>query len=238
MTTKAAIQRRLLSGLYPRRVRAVFFVDPDHNPLVLQDCPDCGGRGQRCLETFDSATLTECSLCQGVGTTWSIERYFVGDAFDARGATSTKDWLDCPWCDRRFSLRDRAVWSGLRHLTCGGIVTPDNACQPNSRPNWSLRATDACRDGGSLSATLARASQCVSLWLHVSDWDRPLEKQYGPLYVSEGADPSIKQARVPPLSEAAWRAALVEAIAYSSGSTDESTAKELLHLMLQRQRVL
>jgi hypothetical protein len=210
-------------------------VDPDHNPLVLQDCPDCAGRGQRCLETSNSATLVECLLCQGVGTTWSIERYFVGDAFDARAATPSNDWLDCPWCHRHFSLRDGAVWSGLRHLKCGGVVTQQDVSQPIPWPNWRLSAADVWRDGGSLSATLVRASQCVSLWLEVSDWDRPLEKTHGPLYVSEGSDPSIKQARVPPLGEAAWRAALSEAIACSSGSTDASPANELLHLLVQRQ---
>jgi hypothetical protein len=85
-----------------------------------------------------------------------------------------------------------------------------------------------------LSATLARASQCVSLWLEVSDWDRPVEKRYGPLFASEGADPSIKQARVPPLGEAAWRAALSEAVA-SSSLSDESPANDLLQVMVQRQ---
>ena len=176
----------------------------------------------------------ECLLCVGTGTTASVERYFGSDAFDARAATSSNGWIDCPWCHRRFSLRDGAVWSGLRHLKCGGVVTSHDVAEPSSARKWLLRAAEAWRDGGSLSATLARGSQGVSLWLEVSDWDRPVEQRYGPLFASEGADPCIKQARVPPLGEAAWRAALSEAIA-SSSLSDESPANDLLQVMEQRQ---
>ena len=29
------------------------------------------------------------------------------------------DFICCPFCSRRFSIRDQARWGGSRHLTCG-----------------------------------------------------------------------------------------------------------------------
>lgn len=234
-TAKEATTRRLLDALYPRRRGVVFMVDPDHNPLVLQDCPGCAGRGQRCLETSNSATLAECSQCQGAGTTWSVERYFLSDTFNPRAATPSDHWVDCPWCGRRFSLRDDAAWSGLRHLKCGGIVMPQDISQPTTRRDWQLCAAGIWRDGGSSSATLERASQRVSLWLQIDRSDGIVSRKYGPLFVSNGPDPSIKQARVPPRGEAAWRAALSQAIACSTEPPENTRAIELVTLLAQRE---
>ena len=55
---KAEIRRRLTLARYPRRSKARFTDENDHNPLVLQDCPQChgsGARGERWAEeTFKS----------------------------------------------------------------------------------------------------------------------------------------------------------------------------------------
>ena len=45
------IKRRILLAKYPRRANARFADAPDPNPLVLEDCPRCGGRGYICDES-------------------------------------------------------------------------------------------------------------------------------------------------------------------------------------------
>lgn len=33
--------------------------------------------------------------------------------------TCAPNWLQCPFCGKRFSMRDEDRWAGGRHLTCG-----------------------------------------------------------------------------------------------------------------------
>ena len=76
MKTKEAIRRRLLVSKYPRRGDAIFDDGNDHNPLVLDDCPSCGGSGKRCTQESGMYVLDECGACEGQGTTFNVVRYF------------------------------------------------------------------------------------------------------------------------------------------------------------------
>jgi hypothetical protein len=62
---------------------------------------------------------------------------------------------------------------------------------------WTLVDCDIYRDGGSYGATLANGEQLISLWLEVGPWNRPSERRYVGLFVSDGRRPDAKEQRVP-----------------------------------------
>jgi len=119
---KEEIRQRLIAARHPRRATAVLSSDPDHNPIILEDCSACRGTGHRCDETSTAYVLDVCAACAGQGVTGRLVRYFQNDSPEVRNADVANGWLTCPWCDRRFALHDSAVWSGLRHITCGGRI--------------------------------------------------------------------------------------------------------------------
>jgi hypothetical protein len=212
---KKDIRRRLLEQQYPRRQRAVFWSDPDHNPLILEDCLRCGGTGRCCSEATGVAIIDTCPDCGGPGWTGYISRYFPLDAGEFRQASPVNGWLSCPWCSRRFSTGDGSVWSGLRHLKCGGRIE----VTAGAVRSWSLIDADILRDGGSYSASLVASGNIFSLWLQCSPADDSTIPKYTALYVSVGSDPTLKTTRVPPMGEDSWRAALASAVAHHAVST-------------------
>lgn len=125
MVTKDELKRRVRLAKYRRRGAAVFEGVPDHNPLILEDCHTCHGRGRCCEETTGCAVLTECPDCAGSGTTGEVVRYFANDAPSQTVRLGADGWLTCPCCGRRFSPRDRNVWTGLRHIRCGQRLVLD-----------------------------------------------------------------------------------------------------------------
>ena len=120
---KAEIRQRLLEAQHPRRAEADFSKDPDHNPLVLEGCPKCRGSGHYCEESGGVAAMEPCSACSGRGTTGRVVRYFSDSTSEVRDARAAEGWVTCPWCRRRFALRDSHAWTGLRHIGCGGRIT-------------------------------------------------------------------------------------------------------------------
>lgn len=122
---KEEIRRRLRLSRYPRRSAAVFTDENDHNPLILEDCPKCGGRGQLC--TFhppDAYVLDDCPACGGLGTTTEVVPYFTDTGPEVEALVDEQGWLTCPRCERRFSTRYHSTWTGRRHLTCGQLIRP------------------------------------------------------------------------------------------------------------------
>lgn len=124
MITKEELRRRVLLAKYPRRSAAVLNVAPDHNPVVLEDCPACGGSGNRCIEDSAGATMHECAACAGAGTTYVLVPYFANDAPALTVRADPEGWTRCACCARRFSLNDRNAWTGLRHVRCGQRLNP------------------------------------------------------------------------------------------------------------------
>ena len=125
---KLELQRRRRLAAYPRRGKAVFTDANEHNPLVLQDCPACGGTGKRdrCYEDPSGAqvcALEECADCGGSGVTGEVEPYFSAEQDQqqavAEATPNAEGWLRCPGCGVSFSTRDPHRWSGYRHLRCG-----------------------------------------------------------------------------------------------------------------------
>ena len=108
---------------YPRRWAAKFTDENSHNPLVLQDCPACGGRGKRCEHTRSAQGvarfLVECSACSGSGVTGEVEPYFAEDPPEASSEIDSLGWLTCPNCGWRFATHHADAWTGQRHMLCG-----------------------------------------------------------------------------------------------------------------------
>jgi len=119
VVTKAEIQRRLLVAKYPRRRDADPRSAPDHNPLVLEDCPTCRGSGTKCEGGPGFAALLECPDCHGDGTTYALVPRFTNDNPPVAAAVGDDGWATCPNCDLRFAPTDQDRWTGLRHVTCG-----------------------------------------------------------------------------------------------------------------------
>jgi len=149
MITKDELQRRVLLAQYPRRSSAVLNATPDHNPLVLEDCPACRGSGRRCVEDGEVAVLSECTACGGDGTTYAVVSYFSNSAPAHTVDADADGWTTCTGCGRRFSLSDPHSWTGLRHVRCVGGRT-------DSRMNLRNQAYDMQKRGVGLliAATL------------------------------------------------------------------------------------
>lgn len=119
MITKAEIQRRLLVAKYPRRADADLRSAPDHNPLVLEDCPTCRGSGHKCEMEPGIATLLECPDCNGEGTTYALVPRFANDNPPVGVRVGDDGWVACAHCGLRFAPTDKHRWTGLRHISCG-----------------------------------------------------------------------------------------------------------------------
>lgn len=120
---KADIRRHLMLMRYPRRSEATFTDANDHNPLVLQECPECGGSGHAGEARTEQGIAVEvddvCTACGGSGLTGEAEHYFLDDCPETEVMADTAGWLTCPRCRWRFSLHDRNAWTGRRHRRCG-----------------------------------------------------------------------------------------------------------------------
>lgn len=118
MPDEAELRRRLALAKYPRRADARPSDAEDHNPLVLEACPECHGEGTQCIETAGGASMDTCPACEGVGVTGNVVRMFPNDS-PALSAEARDGWVRCPNCQRRFALKDPHRWTGLRHVGCG-----------------------------------------------------------------------------------------------------------------------
>src|SRR4051812_34729064 len=83
--------------------RYVFDESNDHNPLILDECPRCRGRGahdQWGRNEQDEACqqLVSCSLCNGSGTTGQQVRYFDNDSPTIDVPLRAGGWITCPCC--------------------------------------------------------------------------------------------------------------------------------------------
>lgn len=120
---KADIRRRLTLMRYPRRSAAKFTDENDHNPLVLQDCPQCYGTGHVGESWVEDGSPVEanvlCTSCGGSGVTGQAEPYFPHDVPEKTTHADAEGWLTCPNCNWRFTTRDPRAWTGRRHLRCG-----------------------------------------------------------------------------------------------------------------------
>lgn len=120
---KVEIKRRLKLSRYPRRNSAKFTDENDHNPIVLEDCLHCGGKGEICEEFLQNgewvAKLSICSHCQGSGTTEELVSYFTNTSPAVLVEIRADGWLICPNCRKRFTINDPNRWTGCRHTSCG-----------------------------------------------------------------------------------------------------------------------
>lgn len=127
---KAEIRRCVTLLRYPRRAKAAFTDENDHNPMVLQDCPTCFGSGKVCQHwseddgSRDVLDLIVCAACNGSGVTCEVEPYFSKELPEASARADAAGWLTCPGCGWRFTLRDPHAWSGRRHMRCGQKIKP------------------------------------------------------------------------------------------------------------------
>lgn len=97
---------------------------------------------------------------------------------------------------------------------------------------WKLLACDIWRDGGSYSASLQHADRVVSVWLQVSSWDRPEDRTYEALFVSQGRDATAKQQRVPAGAEQRRWLAMLEHEVDRAG-VDQHTAGTFVELIAE-----
>jgi hypothetical protein len=120
---KLELEQHLRSSPYPPRAKAQFTAANDHNPLILQDCPECRGTGKRDLFSKDASgarwTLGACSACGGKGITGEVEPYFLNDVPEVAARPNSEGYLRCPGCGIAFTTRDPHRWTGYRHIRCG-----------------------------------------------------------------------------------------------------------------------
>src|SRR4051812_2856335 len=93
-----------------------FTADNDHNPLVPDDCPRCGGYGK--YDTFtdpDPETglarqvdLHRCEVCGGSGRASVRVPYFDNAAEPVTVRLPANGLLRCPCCGWGFNVRDHA----------------------------------------------------------------------------------------------------------------------------------
>jgi len=119
---------------YPRRSDGGLHLEeyPDHNPLVLQDCSACRGRGKimRCEADAEGFTMygDPCAACLQTGITGGVERYFENTR-EIEVAVDSHGLVRCPGCGKGFTKRSKK-FTGLRHRTCGQrikIISPEGS---------------------------------------------------------------------------------------------------------------
>jgi hypothetical protein len=118
---KAEIRRRLNIEKYSKPENIVYTDENDHNPLVLEKCPDCRGTGKNCyfVETEMTYYTDVCSTCDGDCYTGELVRQFDNDAKPLEASLNSHGWVTCPGCGTRFTVTNKRSWSGRRHLKCG-----------------------------------------------------------------------------------------------------------------------
>ena len=122
---KATIRKRLNIAKYSKAEATKCTDENDHNPLVLEPCPDCHGRGKRCEWSDDGMVHSQavCATCDGEKFTGNLVRRFSNDAGAIPVTPSSLGWVTCPACGRGFKVTSKDSWSGRRHLTCGQKLT-------------------------------------------------------------------------------------------------------------------
>lgn len=111
------------------RTDVTFDASNDHNPVVLDECPDC--HGSRVTTECEDGALSRggCSACGGTGSTGHRVPYFDNDR-PIVDVPIRAGWITCPCCGWSFMLKDRTVWTGLRHVRCGQRVRPVDSGPP------------------------------------------------------------------------------------------------------------
>ena len=118
---KAAIRKRLTIAKYSKAEATRCTDDNDHNPLVLEPCPDCHGRGKRCDWSEDRTVHSQvvCPTCDGEQFTGNLIPRFSNNANPILVTPDALGWVTCPGCGTGFKVTSKHSWSGLRHLKCG-----------------------------------------------------------------------------------------------------------------------
>jgi hypothetical protein len=102
---------------------SVFTDSNDHNPMVMPDCPSCGGRGKVCRHFTEDGvechSLSECEACSGKGYLHDArpERLWPEEAEMIEVIRNPNGWVRCPNCGKAFKETGE-TWSGRRHQ-CG-----------------------------------------------------------------------------------------------------------------------
>ena len=169
---RAEIDRLIQASPHPRREGAVFTDDNDHNPIILQDCPECHGRRKFCeWGTPEDRFIHQqvvCLTCCGLGSTGTEGSYFANDtpAIDARLMGISR--ILCPHCGETFRIHDSSAWTGRRHRTCGQKITAryDLPSLPDERTQhpWGETLCTAC--GKRLAAWGDTARDCCGYCRH------------------------------------------------------------------------
>ena len=127
LRSQRAAELREMLHRYPRAKTAVFTEENDHNPDVLEDCPDCGGTGvrrfDRSLELGPLAVRAradaDCPACLATGITGRVLRYFQNERPPQSAEPAADGTITCPHCRQRFTTSDPNAWTGWRHVYCG-----------------------------------------------------------------------------------------------------------------------
>ena len=101
----------------------VYSDENDHNPVVLEDCPECSGSGKKCRPEAREGGLAyyleACPVCRGAKTTGNLVHKYQNDSPAMEAAVNEFGWTKCPGCGVNFKTTSSTRWSGLRHKTCG-----------------------------------------------------------------------------------------------------------------------
>lgn len=125
--SQRAAELRELQLRYPRAAAAPFTEDNDHNPDVLEDCPDCGGTGVRRFDQslalgplgLEAHGAADCPACLATGISGRVLRYFQNERPPRDAEAAADGIVICPHCRRRFDTADPRAWTGWRHVYCG-----------------------------------------------------------------------------------------------------------------------
>ncbi len=118
---EAAMRRRLTIEKYSQPGSRVYTDENDHNPLVLEKCPDCKGTGRDSgfvLDVFLYYSHT-CPTCKGERFSGELVPQFANDAEPLDATVSIYGGVRCPGCRGVFTINSPQSWSGRRHLLCG-----------------------------------------------------------------------------------------------------------------------
>ena len=116
---KEEIRKRLNLATYSNPHNIIYSDQNDHNPLVLESCPSCAGRGKNCSENERKYSLTICTACDGTGKTGQVVRRYQADSTPIEVLVNECGWAKCPGCGVSFKPTSSGSWTGRRHKTCG-----------------------------------------------------------------------------------------------------------------------